>query len=281
VKRMNLVFGFIFVLSTIMCFNISEFLWPYVPFMDNLQYPWRWQVISTLMVAILSGAAITHLWSHFCAGELRRPLALSWRTWVLTISFFGSMLLSVAYSSIMIYRNNDPLPSDVAAQLLGHEPLSKGSYMHVFQWEYVPKWLANFDYISNTTGELLRIEGDEGARFNIATWQSERRKFTIETPVASIVNVRTFWFPGWQATVNGQPVPLRRHPLDGTMLFSVPAGTSEVLLVFGDTPVRTVGTLVSLMGAVIWLSLCLQAILKREPSRDRHVLRNGRSSVQR
>ena len=68
-------------------------------------------------------------------------------------------------------------------------------------------------------------------------------QLVMQTP--GTVKINTFWFPGWAATVNGQPAAIRPGEPTGAMLVDVPAGEVQLDLRFGTTPPRTAGALVS------------------------------------
>lgn len=62
-------------------------------------------------------------------------------------------------------------------------------------------------------------------------------------------------FPGWQAKVNNQLVPIINHSDQKLISFQVPPGPTEITLEFTDTLPRTVGNLTSLVSLII-LFLC-------------------------
>jgi hypothetical protein len=65
------------------------------------------------------------------------------------------------------------------------------------------------------------------------------------------MEVLTYYFPGWAATVNGDPVPITPSDPHGLITLPVPAGESRVRLELGSTPPRDLGRLVSLVGVVV------------------------------
>ena len=67
----------------------------------------------------------------------------------------------------------------------------------------------------------------------------------------------TSYFPGWQATVDGQPAEIVVDPPDGLIGLNLMAGEHDVRLRFGMTPIRRVATGLSALSAlsvvVLWL----------------------------
>ena len=95
------------------------------------------------------------------------------------------------------------------------------------------------------------ISTDETAQIQVVLWQLSRRIFTVNAAQATTINLQTYWFPGWQATVNGQVVETQTRLSDGTIEFSIPEGTSDITVSFVDTPIRTIGGIISLLSAII------------------------------
>jgi hypothetical protein len=55
----------------------------------------------------------------------------------------------------------------------------------------------------------------------------------------------TYDYPGWQVTLDGQPIAHRPEPPYGLITVDLPAGEYTVLLRMESTPARTIGTLIS------------------------------------
>ncbi len=69
-------------------------------------------------------------------------------------------------------------------------------------------------------------------------------------------------FPGWQAKVNNQLVPIINHSDKKLISFQVPAGEPDIKLEFKDTLPRTIGNLTSLFSLII-LILCYRSLSQR------------------
>ena len=77
-----------------------------------------------------------------------------------------------------------------------------------------------------------------------------------------------FDFPGWRASVDGQPTAIRPSSPGGMITVPIAAGRHTIVVTFGATPVRTLGVGVSLLAlvGVAWLSLQRIAGLARTRS---------------
>ncbi|MBZ0297960.1 MAG: YfhO family protein, partial [Anaerolineae bacterium] len=91
----------------------------------------------------------------------------------------------------------------------------------------------------------------EGSRVNFLmhtpesdTWQvSAAAPFTLETFI--------FYFPGWSAEIDGQPVPVTASKPHGFIRIDIPAGEHTVRLFLAETPARLVGIVVSVIAAIV------------------------------
>ena len=63
--------------------------------------------------------------------------------------------------------------------------------------------------------------------------------------------MRTFNFPGWTGSIDGQRVPIATERKIGAMLLQVPAGRHVVTLDFVDTPARRLGAWISGVSLII------------------------------
>ncbi|HKO03394.1 MAG TPA: hypothetical protein VJW51_01540 [Candidatus Acidoferrales bacterium] len=85
-----------------------------------------------------------------------------------------------------------------------------------------------------------------GLRISSVLWNSEQKRFTVESDERANIRLHLVNYPAWRATVNGAPVPPQTDSATGQMVIPVPAGRSEVRVWFGHTPDRTAGPAVSL-----------------------------------
>jgi hypothetical protein len=107
------------------------------------------------------------------------------------------------------------------------------------------------------------IAADDSAQIDVQTWQLSQRVFSVDTSKPTVVKVQTFWFPGWGATINGQAVNDNLLSDDGLIQLNVPAGTSQVVVGFSDTPVRTTGAVASIVAGFILAGLLIYSLLQQ------------------
>jgi hypothetical protein len=86
----------------------------------------------------------------------------------------------------------------------------------------------------------------------------ETIRVTFDNAEAGTVKVRQNWFPRWQATVNGEEVPVARGE-DGYMEIEAPGGDVTVVLRYGVTIADTAARFASAVSAVITVALVVAA----------------------
>ena len=107
------------------------------------------------------------------------------------------------------------------------------------------------------------LSGSGQVRTLRVTSASVEAQATLDNPATVVFY--TYDFPGWQATIDGLPVPHRTQPPYGLIALDVPAGDHTVAIRHGTTPARTLGTLISALSLVIALGLIIYSF-RRHPS---------------
>ena len=80
-----------------------------------------------------------------------------------------------------------------------------------------------------------------------------------------LAQVRTFYFPGWWATIDGTRAVIVPTDPQGLIALSIPAGLHHVVIGFGCTPVREVAAALSI-GSLIGLAGLLASSSRRRAS---------------
>ena len=93
---------------------------------------------------------------------------------------------------------------------------------------------------------------------------SEQVRVSAVTPVT--LQFYTYWYPGWRATANGQPVAIRAGGPDALITLDLPPGEHDVRIRFGNTPLRTLAAVLSVLaGVTIAILLASPAWRRRSP----------------
>jgi uncharacterized membrane protein YfhO len=116
---------------------------------------------------------------------------------------------------------------------------------------------------SVTLGDASPFAGSQpsvghGAEIEVLSYEPEKVVATVVAPSDGWLVLSDAWYPGWKATLDGNPVPVER----ANVLFraiAVPAGTHHIELFFQPTSFR-LGAVISLVAFGLLL-LCLTWLL--------------------
>jgi hypothetical protein len=111
----------------------------------------------------------------------------------------------------------------------------------------------------------------EGAQIVSEAYQPNRAEIVLDSPIDFQATYLAFAFPGWQATIAGQEVPIVPSDPNGLITFEVPAGRQTITVAFEDTPSRTLANVISLAALMVFAG-----VLVRGVPRDGRDARDGR-----
>lgn len=236
-------------LSTLMITPLSEALWATLPLLDFTQFPWRFLSVQ----ALFSAAAIGAL-----AGEAGR-----WRGWVALV--LALMLMAAAVSSLRL----DFIPideNDITAERLQTYEAFSGNIGTTIRYEYLPQWVAPRPYTSDNL-----LDRPSRAKFLSGAGEATRiragahtQQWRITMTEGGEVALPLYYFPGWRAEANGQPVPLRPVEGIGYTALTLEPGTHTLDLHFGRTPARWAGDLLGVAALVTVIALWRPRIARRD-----------------
>jgi hypothetical protein len=70
-------------------------------------------------------------------------------------------------------------------------------------------------------------------------------------------------YPGWQVTLDGQPIPHQHEPPFGLITVDIPAGEHTVQLRMGNTPPRLIGATLTGLALLVIIGLAFGRELSR------------------
>ena len=197
-------------LTIFMATPASRPLWNLIHPLQETQFPWRWLSITSMVCPILLALAIP-VWARVANGK-KRPLAMF---------ALGTIAISFAFSAGHIVREARWLTPAQFEQTLSSIPGSPGVY------DWLPVWV--HDPLPNMTAAV-----EAGNRqLTIKSWEPERRVFQVSAGAATDARVRTFFYPHWQASAEGQA--LATHPdQNGAMVIALPKEAATIALEFHE-----------------------------------------------
>lgn len=208
----------------------SDFIWKYFAFLHFLQFPWRFHILTTMMMALLSGGAVFLVTSRWCQNKKRPWLSI---VVALLLSFFF-IKENVAFFKPRLYWD-----APAAAETTTWDD------------EYLPKWVKvkPKDY----TGEKIKFVEGKGVISEIE-WGYLTKRFTVDNQTeGSIIEIAHVYYPGWQVYIDGRKENISYDNDFGLMRASLLKGKNQVAFLFQRTPWRFASELVSIMGVILFI----------------------------
>ncbi|HEY52581.1 MAG TPA: hypothetical protein G4N94_03905 [Caldilineae bacterium] len=121
-------------------------------------------------------------------------------------------------------------------------------------------------YLAGKPLPLARITAGEG---NVRSLHhgagSEQVQVAAQTPVT--LQFYTYYYPGWRATVDGRETEIRPDDPYALITLDLPAGTHDVGIRLGNTPLRTLAAIISALTLGLLLTLFLSSAMRKIPGK--------------
>lgn len=233
-QRLNIgLFATYLLLCVFMMTESSAALWRHGGFLKNFQFPWRLLSPATFALCFLSGA----LGMGLAAKPVKQRL-------------LGATILLLAAVTLLA---RFPVSGDdfvEVAELAPSEIRADGLRATVMD-EYLPVWVKEKPP-AELAGRLL--SSAPGAVIENIGQAPERRRFRVVLPQAATLTAQSYYFPGWQLSVDERETPFSVNA-QGLPQFRLPSGAHRVELRFGNTWDRFVADAISLL-ALLALVVC-------------------------
>lgn len=200
----------VFFCSLFMTTPLSKPIWIIMPFLQEVQFPWRLLTISSICGSILLSAGIESIcnlpaYSQDWKKSIRNCLILIFLLFLLSWEFIGTQ-----YFKNVLSHNDYNIMAAEKSQSMG------------FEWFWTTKAKEELFLINDKV-----IAKDRET--NITNWQPSERDFEVKTGKETTVRGATLFYPHWKATVNNNLVePILAD--DGAILIPIPAENSIVKL---------------------------------------------------
>jgi 6-pyruvoyl-tetrahydropterin synthase related domain len=201
--------------SFVMATSLSKPIWTIIPKLSEVQFPWRWLSVTSLMGAILFAASIPKWQEQFRQRIRPRDLAVG-LAFTLSLVFIGTQVIQ-------------------DCDYIGHakfEPMVQEIRGAVSFKDWLPAMAKEF-----TNVEKMNAQADAGSRpVTVNAWEPERRSIHLGAGSQSALKVRTYFYPRWTAKADGQSLPVTANP-DGLLLITTPTRETDIELDF-ESPKR-------------------------------------------
>jgi hypothetical protein len=217
------LFGWALV-STLLNFSFTVWLWDYLPELRYLQLPWRWLLCLNLTFALF--------------------VTMASRRWLVRALICLSMLAVIIFVGHRVqtpwWEKAEDLTQMLNAQRSGAGYEGTDEYVPVGGDPYEIKQDAPWVTLNDTL-----LPSVQSSRIQIQQWDAESRSFTADLAQPSQLVLRLFNYPAWHVEVNARAVTTATRAVTGQMLIPLQAGQNLVRITFSRTWDRTVGAIIS------------------------------------
>jgi hypothetical protein len=217
------LFGWALV-STLLNFSFTVWLWDYLPELRYLQLPWRWLLCLNLTFALF--------------------VTMASRRWLVRALICLSMLAVIIFVGHRVqtpwWEKAEDLTQMLNAQRSGAGYEGTDEYVPVGGDPYEIKQDAPWVTLNDTL-----LPSVQSSRIQIQQWDAESRSFTADLAQPSQLVLRLFNYPAWHVEVNARAVTTATRAVTGQMLIPLQAGHNLVRITFSRTWDRTVGAIIS------------------------------------
>lgn len=227
-------------ISTCMLLPLSRPLWQHVPLLSFTQFPWRFLSVQAFAGALATGALAL----------------LPWRRWLVP-----AMAALLTFTAVGQLPHDTLLLSDadVTAEKLAQYEWFSGNIGTTISAEYLPTSvqprMVTSAWLNSGQRWLVRALSGQLQQATLQQAETDYQQWLIDTAVPSQLQFPTLYWAGWQAWVDGQPVPLRPSPGSGLFLLELDQGSHTVEFRLQRSPLRLVAEYASLLALLLALWL--------------------------
>jgi hypothetical protein len=227
----------------------AEFLWKILPLAAFVQFPWRLLSLAVLTMSVLSGGAIQGILGLGSGVDQR----LDGRAAILGLAV---ILVSYGYT---LPQYTDPSPrSEQAVAIIDFESFYPPDRVGMTIWAQeqpqdtplVEQYLAGKPLVK-------AMPLTEGVQVETIRHGAASEEVLVNSLGEGELQFLTYYFPGWRGYVDGREVGIYPSGPYGLITMEVPGGEHRVSIRFGETPVRLLGALVSVVSLLLALGILI------------------------
>ncbi len=232
--------------ASFMMLKYSAPIGRHIPKIEIGVFTWRMLSITTFVAALFAGFC-AHLASDKLTQQKFKRVIFASVSGVISI---GAIIFSVVAVAATMVHAPKFIPSDehVNYAMIPHDALEE------------PLEMPHLD-------RVMLIKGN--GEVTVENWLPESRSIRAVLKSDDTLFVRTYNFPGWTATVNGQPAIIKTGAYLKEINLDLAAGEYHIQLEYLNTPVRQRGELVTKVAFFIFIVILMIGFGGRVFSRKR------------
>jgi hypothetical protein len=245
-------------------------IWENLPLIEFVQFPWRFIGRAALPVAFLAGVPFAYLPAQ--TQNSKRTLTLAP---FLTMAAVILLILEAVphlYPHICPVEPNPTINTVHAYErntgMVGVDPA--GSYFPQSVKIRPDGSSLEEDYLTGRPPQRFDKSAiPQGASILDSDYDELSGRITIDSPTAFQARYLSFDYPGWKATVDGEPVGILASDPEGLITFPVPAGNHTLEVSWHMTPERGLLTAISVISAIL-IVLVFIGLYKKGPDSTKY-----------
>jgi hypothetical protein len=207
-SRFLTAFFVIFIICSFLMLSVSTPIWENISVLQRLQFPRRFLAITSLCAAVLTA---------FAFGFIRKENWNAKRPVILIL--IGISFIYCFFSIRQVAMGSRFIPGEQFSALF--ETSRSSAVLEHWQTGWMKP--ENLEQKNQFTAE--------NRNHKIVVWSNEYRKIEVSEGEKTRAEIGTFYYPHWQAFVNGSRVPINKSS-DGLMVIDLPSEPSRVEFLF-------------------------------------------------
>lgn len=214
--------------SALLMFSPTGFLWSHLPKLQFMQFSWRWLLCLSMVLSLAVTIGVRQWWARFALCTM--------------------MLLVI----VTAWTRVQPPWWDNSADLREMQDNVATGAGYEGTDEYTPNGADPATIDKNA--RRVTVDGPAQAAIRILAWQAESKIFFAEMSEPSNVAIKLFNYPAWQVEVNNTVVITGAREGSGQMLVPLGRGSNRVQIAFIRTWDRKAGGWISAITALALLA---------------------------
>lgn len=182
--------------------------------------------------------------------DLARALGLEYLVLDRPLEDFGRVPGRRRYEALMsgpnvwIYRLSDAMPRVVFTSRVDVADVDATTSSGALQYPPEADHVVIDDETPPASGLLWMQAASDGSRASITSWRPGRLEIAVEASRSGVVVLHDTYYPGWQAELDGRPVPIMRASVFFRAV-EIPAGKHVVTMRFEPLTLENIGNAIA------------------------------------
>jgi len=253
------------VICLLLQLSATQRLWEIIPLANFIQFPWRLLGFASVSIALLMGSLPGSVAILVSKLSIKSKIGRSLLSRPELASATVLTLLVILTSTLRLSPGLSPLWSSLTTGEITLFSLSEmgqsGSGASDLFRQFLPIWVDV--EVPDIAEGRPRQEGasivSPAAPVNIEVVEHGAQYFNLRTSSAQLSPLlfHLFYFPGWQAYVDGEKVHTYPSTPLGLVTLALPSGEHKIVLRFEETPIRRASMLLSSLTLCAFLVACI------------------------